>query len=484
MTISPKLLRFGAVAAVCTLLFGCERQAGQSPDSIAYFAADQATAGKALFDAHCSSCHSVDVGQPSPAGLKGTAFVSRWRSANDLYLKIANTMPANRLLSLSRFDYENVTAYLLSLNGIDAGERRFDSGAARRVDMLLPHSVSATPPVQGRGYYTAAQAQRGKGYFEGSCGLCHVAAPAPGDDGTSKDPFFATATLDPNGGIVGGNTKMKLHLAGPSFIAKWPSVGALVHRVESTMPGSYPGQIDRQTIVDIVAYLLSVNGLPPGKAELTYAPHSNAAMPILEEGFASLFDGQDFRNFRFLRGQGCGLPPDGCGDIRPGDTFTIRDRTISNSGSPYGALYTSQRYLNFDLRLDYRFPPEKDADLPFYGNSGYLLFVDKPQIWPRSIEIEGQEQFQLAVLPLDAKAVFTWDADAFQRARKPLGQWNSVRIVSRDGLVKSYLNGILLSQVRHQFAKPGHIMFQSEGAPIFWRNIRIRSFDSISKARR
>lgn len=476
MTLRLPFLGGGAAVATLVLLVG----GGQARAAGAYFAADQASSGKTVFEARCTSCHSVGPNQPSPMGLKGPAFVSRWHSANDLYRKIANTMPADRLLSLSKTQYENVTAYLLSVNGVAAGSRRFDPAAAKPGDTSLPRPTATTPPSSGNGFYTEAQALRGKGYFAGSCALCHSASPAPSDDGTSKDPFFATVTLDPSSGFAVGSLRMRLHLSGPSFIAKWPSAGALLHRIESTMPGSYAGQLDRQTYLDIAAYLLSANGLPPGKNELRDSPETNAAMPIVEKGFASLFDGNDFLNFQFLRGQGCGLPPESCGDIRPGETFTIKDRVIVNSGQPYGVMYTKGKYLNFDLRFDYRYPPEKDNSRTFYGNSGYLLFVDKPMIWPKSIEIEGQEIYQLAVLPLDTRAEFTWDADAFNRARKPLGMWSSVRILSQNGVVKSYLNDVLVSEVKHQFTQPGHIMFQAEGAPIFWRNIRMQSFDAAA----
>lgn len=479
MTVRWPILGTGAAAAALALVVG----GGQARAAGAYFAAEQASAGKTVFEAHCSSCHSVKPNRPSPVGLNGSTFVSRWHSANDLHQKIANTMPANLLLSLSKAQYANVTAYLLSVNGTAAGSRRFDPTAAKPGNTQLPRPTVATAPSDGNGFYTVAQAVRGKGYFAGSCAACHSASPAPGDDGTSKDPFFATVTLDPSAGFVVGDLRMRLHLAGPSFIAKWPSVGALLHRIESTMPGSYAGHLDRQTYLDITAYLLSANGLPPGKNELRDAPQTNDAMSILEKGFTSLFDGKDFQNFRFLRGQGCGLPPEGCGDVRPGDTFTIKDRVIANSGTPYGVMYTKGKFLNFDLRLDYRYPPEKDSSRIFHGNSGYLLFVEKPMIWPKSIEIEGQEIYQLAILPLDTTAEFTWNADAFNRARKPLGMWSSVRILSQNGVVKSYLNDVLVSEVKHRFTQPGHIMFQAEGAPIFWRNIRMHSFDATTATR-
>jgi hypothetical protein len=54
-------------------------------------------------------------------------------------------------------------------------------------------------------------------------------------------------------------------------------------------------------------------------------------------------------------------------------------------------------------------------------------------------------------------------------------QWNSVEIVSKEGQVRAYLNGTLISAVtQHDFIRAGHIGFQSEGAEIYFRNIRIR----------
>jgi 3-keto-disaccharide hydrolase len=55
-------------------------------------------------------------------------------------------------------------------------------------------------------------------------------------------------------------------------------------------------------------------------------------------------------------------------------------------------------------------------------------------------------------------------------------EWNSVEIAARDGQVKSSLNGTLISTIsEHEFTEAGFIGFQSEGAEIHWRNIRIKA---------
>jgi mono/diheme cytochrome c family protein len=59
-------------------------------------------------------------------------------------------------------------------------------------------------------------------------------------------------------------------LAGPAFLANWDglTVGDLSERVRQTMPPNKLGRLTRQQIVDILGYVLNVNGFPAGKTEL------------------------------------------------------------------------------------------------------------------------------------------------------------------------------------------------------------------------
>ncbi len=139
-------------------------------------------------------------------------------------------------------------------------------------------------------------------------------------------------------------------------------------------------------------------------------------------------------------------------------------------------MYTDGSYLNFTLRLEYRFDPQPQSagEPAFYGNSGWLLFVRDLKVWPKTLEIQGQEQHVLDIIPIDARASFHVDDEARARALKPM-QWNLVEIQSRGGQIKCFLNGVLVSAVtEHEFNRPGHIGFQSEGGGIRFRNILIR----------
>jgi hypothetical protein len=62
-------------------------------------------------------------------------------------------------------------------------------------------------------------------------------------------------------------------LAGGAFLANWNtlSVGDLFDRTRSTMPQNKPGSLNREANAEIIAYILSANQFPAGKAALPQA---------------------------------------------------------------------------------------------------------------------------------------------------------------------------------------------------------------------
>jgi hypothetical protein len=147
------------------------------------------------------------------------------------------------------------------------------------------------------------------------------------------------------------------------------------------------------------------------------------------------------------------------------------------SAKVHGYWYLEKPYLNFTLRFEYRFdvtwPDEEDL---FIGNSGTLLFVMDHIVWPKSIEIDGAHRTILRANAINTKAKSTEDDEARHRARRPIGEWHSVEIISKNGEIRALLNGVLITVVQeHEYKEPGYIAFQAQGTPIQWRNVRIRT---------
>lgn len=190
----------------------------------------------------------------------------------------------------------------------------------------------------------------------------------------------------------------------------------------------------------------------------------------IDPDFPRLFNGRDFAGMKFILADG---------KTEPGETFKVDQRVLVCSGKPNGYWYTEKSYKNFVLRFDYRYKrPDGLADeQAFPGNSGYLIYITgEHKVWPKCIEVQGMNRDVLKTFPVSGFPAFKAkdDNEARLKSRKPVGEWNSVEIVSKDGALTSTLNGVKIAESEPAEIKEGPIGFQSEGAEIHWRRVRIK----------
>jgi len=103
------------------------------------YTADQAAAGKNVFEASCATCHRSDLSGDRGPALKGDPFFSNWESGsvNSLYLKIKETMPKNRASSLTEDNYVALVAYLLQANAFPASAKGVSLDTDTLEDILI-----------------------------------------------------------------------------------------------------------------------------------------------------------------------------------------------------------------------------------------------------------------------------------------------------------------------------------------------------------
>jgi mono/diheme cytochrome c family protein len=440
--------------------------------SRSFYSEAQASRGKQQYAQYCAQCHMANLkGAGTAPALLGEDFLHDYYSVGDLFSKVNVTMPGDNVHGLSTDTYLNIIAYLLQANGLPAGTENLksDISAMKRMP-IVERKVAKSATGSPDGFYTVAQAARGEGYFRGSCSMCHALEPANPEHRDLKAP--------PGRGFGRSGDTLRINLASNESIpARYRSVGSLFNKIRTSMPLYDGGGLSTEEYVDMAAYLLRENGYPAGKEELKPDAATLMGMPLPERGFTALFNGKDFTGWGFLLGGGCTPRPEGCGQTEPGSTFKIEKGTVVCSGSPLGFMYPQKKYLNFTLRLEYRFEPYQgmESSDEFYGNSGYLLFMQELRVSPDMIEVQGMNLEILDIRPSRKSTEYTVDTEARKRAVRPVGEWNAVEIVSKDGKIWNYLNGVLVSQVtHHDYTDPGWIGFQSEDGKIAWRNIRIK----------
>ena len=162
-------------------------------------------------------------------------------------------------------------------------------------------------------------------------------------------------------------------------------------------------------------------------------------------------------------------------------TLAIHDGEVRVTGAPDGYFATRGSYKNYVLRFEWKYdrPEGLKSEASFQGNSGLLLHIAEPhKVWPRCIEsqlMNGDAGSLFGVA--GAKFHGSKDAGAQKKAIKPVGEWNLQEVTCKDGAIVCTINGVEVS--RGDGASPDHgpIGWQSEGAPIRFRQLMIKTLE-------
>jgi alcohol dehydrogenase (cytochrome c) len=124
----------GAISCLTTFGVLAQDQSFFTSSAAVSLTEDQARRGKVVYDDSCGSCHgaNLDNGQFGPP-LRGSAFKMHWgsQSANALFTYIATKMPPAAPGGLGDRAYSDVEAYILSANGVAAGDNELGPARAQ-----------------------------------------------------------------------------------------------------------------------------------------------------------------------------------------------------------------------------------------------------------------------------------------------------------------------------------------------------------------
>ena len=186
----------------------------------------------------------------------------------------------------------------------------------------------------------------------------------------------------------------------------------------------------------------------------------------------ALFNGKDLSGWTFhLRDS----------EAKMKDVWSVANGVLRCTGKPVGYLRTEKKYTNYVLKLQWRWP---EGIKP--GNNGVLLrIVGEDNVWPKSIEAQlhhtnAGDIFTIGEFP------FKTDPDRTSGRRttklkpsneKPQGQWNEYEIILKGTDLTLKVNGEVQNTATEVEEVAGTIGLQSEGAPIEYRNIRLKPLD-------
>ncbi|MCP4726003.1 MAG: DUF1080 domain-containing protein [bacterium] len=183
-----------------------------------------------------------------------------------------------------------------------------------------------------------------------------------------------------------------------------------------------------------------------------------------------LWNGEDFTGWEFVFTNA---------NVQADTVWTVQDGVIRCNGIPNGYMRTVSEYENYVLHVDWRWVERE-------GNSGVLLHAQPPDnVWPVCIECQLKSG-SAGDFVLMRSGLITVNGteynnpDGFEMIRKkadgvenPIGEWNNYQIICKDDEITCFVNGVLQNKGTGSALTKGKICFQSEGAPIEFRDIRL-----------
>lgn len=164
-------------------------------------------------------------------------------------------------------------------------------------------------------------------------------------------------------------------------------------------------------------------------------------------------------------------------------TWTHGGEEFLCTGKPKCYLHTKSAYGDGTWRYDFRFEPDPKLTDPVKlagQNTGILLFIQEPHaIWPKSLEVQGKHSEMGQIRPNGGAATveYTDHPDVREAARKPVGEWNSMEIVTQAGAITASINGQVVAQGQPGELTNGLTGLQSEGHRLRYRRLRFQPVD-------
>ena len=161
----------------------------------------------------------------------------------------------------------------------------------------------------------------------------------------------------------------------------------------------------------------------------------------------------------------------------PPEAWTVRDGVIACTGQPNGFLRSKKTFRNFVLRAEWRFQKgwEQKRGSDDWPNAGFFIHAHEVKDgWPMSLEVQGHYGEAGSLFGVRGGKITGAKRGPIVKQRPPFGEWDKYEITSKDGKVTVVLNGVLVNEGTDASPADGNICLQSEGWPVYYRNVAIK----------
>ena len=201
------------------------------------------------------------------------------------------------------------------------------------------------------------------------------------------------------------------------------------------------------------------------------------------DGFVTLFDGTDLSSFRGYKGE----------DVPSG--WKVVDGNLMFDASARGDIVTKEQFEDFELQFEWKVSSGANSGVMYrvtLGDGAPYFSGPEYQILDNDRHRDGKNP------KTSAASIYAMVAPQ-GKSPKPVGEWNSAKIVLNHDRLEHWLNGSMVASSvigsdswkelkngskfktweKFGASSTGHIAFQDHGDKVWFRNIRIRPIREI-----
>lgn len=225
----------------------------------------------------------------------------------------------------------------------------------------------------------------------------------------------------------------------------------------------------------------------------------------LSADWTPLFNGKDLTGFStFIGGQGKDKDPEGYFKVKDG-MIHVLDIPISDARKEFGYFATIQSYGDFHLKAQYKWGEKRHAPRQTQPRDSGVLYLmsGTDKVWPDSVECQVQEgdTGEMIIVGNNLVTNVPVKMRGNQRVFSPTGSpisvnrgriykepvpdsktdWNTVEVIVKGNSAVHIINNVVIMLITDiktvnpdQPLTSGRIVFQAEGAEVFYKNIEIR----------
>lgn len=194
-----------------------------------------------------------------------------------------------------------------------------------------------------------------------------------------------------------------------------------------------------------------------------------------DEGWTPMFNGKDLSGWVNI-------------NCAP-ETWGIKDGVVTCTGKPTGAMRMNRMVENFVLEIEWRhLQPGGNSGIFVWGGPiaapgvPYLRGIEV-QVLDNAFNVKGKNEWYTThgdIFPIHGasmKPIYKGNGDRcfpIEERSKSTPEWNHYRVEGIDGKIRLHVNGKLVSGGDDCNYRKGYLALESEGAPVEFRNGRIK----------